>query len=915
MLPCSQDFLNALLSPIKTFYIKLEFYDSSMNLLTSFEEDITKYQNFRGGASSAHFTPYGTMRKVSQKRLGGISVDVTRAVRRQFSFGLGNDNDAFTWGTDSPIWIANRIKIYTGLKLANGDIEYIPQGLFIITAPEDTHNPNDGKDVYITGQDKTYLLTDKRGKFADELTLAEGLNIGTAIQTIASQGGETMFNLDPVTDTIPYELTYQPNDTRWKAIQDLATMAQCDVFYDVNGYLRLQKIATDFSKEPSVWSFKYGDSKEMFYAGNIRSFDETNLSNHIRVIGGSSQTAIVTYDLIVDETVPYTISSTIAETSQFQAGTYTNVQDITDQNDGSIGLAQVGKSVNENILSVTDFKTPSTSNTTTNLTNLTVYDDTDYNMAPPIIAGAHIELAGYRRDWQNNEINYQRNISNPSDPVINQTKYGVGSTETINSSFQYTLSSANGQDAKSRLNNQDTTGANLQIASSFLVPNAPASGVTYAGVVYLTDSWQDADNTYGYFAGFGSDGSVNLFKAGTLLKSVSLSNSSNTPYLSQATEHFLSVTVNNGVHTVSVDNTVQITYTDATYITGGYGLRVENGTGLFVNFGIFNNGSGTNSGTRIETYNLTNVKTFGSSNISWVQQEPNASTNVVVDCCVSTDGGNTYGSWTTCSNLGQLPIFVVGQDMTNVYLQLRETLTSTDATVSPEVSQIQLKINSEYVTSGTYISNKFSITDTSTNPVDNTCFVSWTSTLPSNTTMDVQVSVSTDNGQNWSDFADIQSNNGAIGQIDNSVDLSQCLFQYKVSFSTTDPTQTPSLQDITFQVNAPIFQNSPYSIQKIGDVLYIHNNGSPDPLITNLYQAKWRAKYELMKRLGYAEQLSLEMAPMWLLDGNDVVDIEDSENSVTGNYRIQSFTLPLIPQIMQVNAVQYKNPLADWNSF
>lgn len=275
MIPCSDDFLKTLKSPVKEMYIKIELYDSKNKYI----KEITK--------------------SVSKNDIGSISVDKTRSVRRSFSFSLNNQNGDYTWGSDKTVWIDKRVKLFTGLKLTNGTIEYIPQGVYILTEPQDQHNSS-GKIVSLTGNDKTYLFTDKRGKFVDELTIAKGTKISDAIKLIAQEGGETLFFFDTITQITPYEMTYQAGDNRWNAMNDLAALAQCEIFYDVNGYLRLKSVAdlNDIQKIAPVWSFGIGDG---FYAGNVRKMDETQLYNDFVAIGGGSQTQSVRHQLTVTE--------------------------------------------------------------------------------------------------------------------------------------------------------------------------------------------------------------------------------------------------------------------------------------------------------------------------------------------------------------------------------------------------------------------------------------------------------------------------------------------------------------------------------------------------------------------------------------------------------------------------------------
>jgi hypothetical protein len=277
VIPCSNAFITASRSEIREVYLKLELYKNDGTFL----KEITK--------------------KVVND-IGSISVNATSPIRRTFSFTLDNSKNDFDWGENNLIWINKRMRLYIGLKLADGTVEYVPQGVFVLTEPQDSHTL-DGKKVNITGQDLMSLLTDKRGKFITDTNIASGLNIGTAIKTIAQGVGITQFNFDTTTQTVPYSLSYQAGDNRYKAIEELALLGRCDVYFDVFGYLRLRNIdLNEFDSLPIVWNFSYGDSNEKFYAGNVRKMDETDLANHIRVLGGSGQTATILYDLVVDNT-------------------------------------------------------------------------------------------------------------------------------------------------------------------------------------------------------------------------------------------------------------------------------------------------------------------------------------------------------------------------------------------------------------------------------------------------------------------------------------------------------------------------------------------------------------------------------------------------------------------------------------
>lgn len=899
MIPCSQDFLNALNSPMKQLFLKIEFYDQNMNLLVTFDENVSKYQNFRGGTAPNHFSNYGTMRNMSQKRLGAISVDYTRAIRRSFSFGMDNSTNNFDWGPDSVVWLSNRAKIFFGLQIANGTIEYIPQGVFVVTAPTDAHNPKDGKNVYINGQDKAYLMSGTIGKFVNETTIESGTALTTAIMSIAQSAGETMFNFDPVTYTLTNAVTYQGTDSKWTAITDLAALAECIVFYDVNGYLRLQQVVTNFQQEPSVWSYVYGSPTELFYAGNVRALDDKKLANHIRVIGGSSTTPEILYDLIVDETVPYTLSQTIADLVQWQAGTFNNTQAILTPNTapgiGQLELAQNGTNIN--ILENT--QTALESGTLTNL----VFTTTDVVDVDPI--GSLTLPTDYAIEFAAACVN--TNTATTYDAYYYQNIY---STEiTIASGDQLAFDCyLEGPAYESSIDAVLSNGTFLRNISPTIVDqNGLALNPTANLSGYANNQW--------YHRVF----SLNAI-AGQSITSVQVAFQSNVE--GSYTSFFRNIHILD-----SYGNIKEIIYDASVADTGTFLMPVvapsSQNTGASSQSGADDYTGVTLSsvtvasiltGTRIEQpLDLSQVKNVSSSSVYVVGNLTN-NQGISLQIRTSSNAGSTWSAWSSITSGSAIPNITQGQNLTGFQIQLQETVSTTNPTVIPELSEIQIQVNSEYLASGTFTSNQFSITVTSANPVSNTASISWTDTLSTTSvTMSIELNISTNNGQTWSGYQPV-TNGQVLSAITNEVDISQCLFQFQVSMSTTDVTQTPVLSDLTIQANAPIFQNSPYSIQKIGDRLYQHNKGKADPLITELYQAKWRAKYDLMEYLGFTESLTMEVAPNFILDAGDIIYVNDNQNSVDGNYRVISYELPMIPQLVELTVQRFEAVINDWNA-
>lgn len=665
----SQEFVDAMKSPVKELKIKMEFYDSKMNYISELTKSITKSD------------------------IGGISVDSSRPVRRSFTFGLLNLKNDFDWGEDELIWIDKRVKLYTGLSTRKQETIYIPQGVFIISEPVNTHNMN-GKITMITGQDKAWLMTDKRGKFVDETTIEEGTDIATAIKIIAQGVGETLFLFDNVSEVVPYELTYASSDNRWKAIQELAGFAKCDVYYDENGYLRLKKIETDIDLEPITWVYEYNGKSERLYAGNKRSMDESELANHIRVLGGSSQTATVMFDLVVDENAIQDSFATEFLTDSSLTGQKTDI-DIAP--DGEITLKKIKVTVPNNL--VDNFEDPVRSFT-----------------------------------WQGNYLRKQTTTAKDG-----QYEWNIyhATLATVDTWFQGNYV---GGEISFWYKNTDTTNGNY---FRFYIGN------TYYTLPVRTE-WTYVSYPY---------------TAGTAVKFM--------------WRHYKGYNLNAPAPTIDL-----VTVVNGTKEVDGYKTS----------------GSYVSPVIPFDYNNRTDAM-----KISWIESIKAGQTNIKVETNFSKDGGATWGGWKVAEN--------------NTYIQ--SDIGKPDA-------------------------------------------------------HDVRV-------------------------------------QYRITLTSSDQLITPSIENMRLIIGGIIWANNPYSIQRIGRITYEHNDGSPDPLLTTMEECKWRAKWELMKRLGYAERVSIDFAPNWIHDAGDVIQIEDPESKVTGKYKILSFQLPLNVQMMTAECVKYVQQIKDWN--
>lgn len=356
----------------------------------------------------------------------------------------------------------------------------------------------------------------------------------------------------------------------------------------------------------------------------------------------------------------------------------------------------------------------------------------------PLLAA--IELAGYRRNWDDNVVR-------------EQTLFAGGSPSQTASNGTFQLGCVSGNTSTSRLDAAPAL-ADFVLEVDVTIP----AGSGQIGVVYRTTGWQATPETYAYVVGvtttsvFLGRGTNTSSGAGafTSISSVAVT-------LTAGTVHRLKVTATGNTHTVALDGMQKINTTDATYPAAGqFGLRLSGGTftGLYDNLGIIPATSGTWVSPVI---NPTGPGSVGATSTVWTATLP-TNTSLTMEAAVSTDSGSTFGAYAACTQGGAIPGLSPLQSLSAVRLKFRLTLATTDATVTPSVSVMTLSIQSPYVSGSPYqrISPLLSLAPAD---VARTATVSWEADTPAGTTLLVETS--SDNGATWQSLA----NGGQIAGI------------------------------------------------------------------------------------------------------------------------------------------------------
>lgn len=253
----------------------------SYEIIDQFEGDVVSVRSWLDIYDSDNTTIWKSQVPISE---GTVSVDMMRSERRNFDVTIADIDDSIGYGPGA-FWYDKVLKPYRGLLLANGDTWVTQLGEFM---PDNITRPHFPDVIRATCRDfSKKLLLDK---FADTTTFAAGLNVGTVIQTIATNGGITKFNFASTTSVLPAATTFERGDERWKAITDLAKSIGFEVFFNAFGYLTFRPFVDPLTA-PTTYTYRTGaDSNLISFE---KSTSDTYMFNDVVVYGSASTNALV----------------------------------------------------------------------------------------------------------------------------------------------------------------------------------------------------------------------------------------------------------------------------------------------------------------------------------------------------------------------------------------------------------------------------------------------------------------------------------------------------------------------------------------------------------------------------------------------------------------------------------------------
>lgn len=209
---------------------------------------------------------------------GSYAISSTRDERRTANFTFDTDE-----GDLSPqpggFWYDKIIKAYRGVVTPTSSWETI-MGEFYIDGIDKASFPST---VSVSTRDATKKLL--KDKFPASIEFPTNHPIEEIVETIALNGGITKFDLPLTGHSTGKAWLFDRGTERWKAIKDLCTAFNYDVFFSPTGELTMAEYADPANPalSPSEYTFR-ADAESNLVSFQKKTADE-RLYNHIVVTG------------------------------------------------------------------------------------------------------------------------------------------------------------------------------------------------------------------------------------------------------------------------------------------------------------------------------------------------------------------------------------------------------------------------------------------------------------------------------------------------------------------------------------------------------------------------------------------------------------------------------------------------------
>lgn len=232
---------------------------------------------------------------------GSVSIDASSDSRRTLALAFYDEDGEIDVGTDG-LWYDKVIQVWRGVEWT--DESGNPQswetslGVFKIDNIRQRHHPHTV--IEINGRDMSKSLG--LSKFGVATTFAAGYNVVELIEALALNAGVLLDHADvpklrftSSSVATASEMQFNGDDSRWKAMLDLAVAHDLELFFDAYGYLVLRHF-----KDPTTSSLEHTFAVGTDVASYDKLMNDSELYNRIVVVGENSEAVPVFAEALND---------------------------------------------------------------------------------------------------------------------------------------------------------------------------------------------------------------------------------------------------------------------------------------------------------------------------------------------------------------------------------------------------------------------------------------------------------------------------------------------------------------------------------------------------------------------------------------------------------------------------------------
>lgn len=230
---------------------------------------------------------------------GNVEVDGNAARRRRGRVGLADLTGTLTPAdlTDLVAPNGNEMRLFRGLAVEGGEVEWCPLGVFGIGEVK-VVDSGAGVRLEVQGMDRSRKVS--RNRWEQAYALPAGTNYGTAIQdVIESRLPGTTYSFVTTTRTTPLlVLGEERENDPWKDATEMAQAIGCDLFFDPDGVCVLRPVPDETT---AGVSFDYAEGVGGVLLGGERLLTDERTYNAVVVTGEGSGLDAPVREVVYDD--------------------------------------------------------------------------------------------------------------------------------------------------------------------------------------------------------------------------------------------------------------------------------------------------------------------------------------------------------------------------------------------------------------------------------------------------------------------------------------------------------------------------------------------------------------------------------------------------------------------------------------